>query len=27
LGALLLGVSFVYQRVWLNLRKAEQKTI
>ncbi|HEY1500532.1 MAG TPA: DUF2339 domain-containing protein [Acidobacteriaceae bacterium] len=27
LGALLLGVSFVYQRDWLNLRKAEQKTI
>lgn len=26
LGALLLGVSFVYQRDWLNLRKAEQKT-
>jgi uncharacterized membrane protein len=27
LGALLLGVSFVYQRDWLNLRKAESKTI
>ena len=26
LGALLLGVSFVYQRDWLNLRKAESKT-
>jgi uncharacterized membrane protein len=26
LGALLLGVSFVYQRDWLNLRKAENKT-
>jgi uncharacterized membrane protein len=26
LGALLLGVSFVYQRDWLNLRKAEHKT-
>ncbi len=25
LGALLLGVSFVYQRDWLNLRKAENK--
>ena len=25
LGALLLGVSFVYQRDWLNLRKAETK--
>jgi len=27
LGALLLGVSFVYQRDWLNLRKAENKTV
>jgi uncharacterized membrane protein len=27
LGALLLGVSFVYQRDWLNLRNAEKKTI
>ena len=26
LGALLLAVSFVYQRDWLNLRKAENKT-
>jgi uncharacterized membrane protein len=26
LGALLLAVSFVYQRDWLNLRKAESKT-
>ena len=26
-GALLLGVSFVYQRDWLNLRNAEKKTI
>jgi uncharacterized membrane protein len=26
LGALLLGVSFVYQRDWLSLRKAENKT-
>jgi uncharacterized membrane protein len=26
LGALLLAVSFVYQRDWLNLRKAEHKT-
>ena len=27
LGALLLGVSFVYQRDWLNLRKAANRTI
>jgi uncharacterized membrane protein len=27
LGALLLGVSFVYQRDWLNLRNAEKKTV
>lgn len=26
LGALLLAVSFVYQRDWLNLRKAESRT-